>query len=159
LPDIKFLSDLTTLTPTFSLQASLLNETLVDFDLEFIIDLLQIKFAVPLLNIDDSIGIGNVLNEGIDLFESPNLFSNLFDLRGFNAQLGDSFVINLGGESTAPARLAAASVANPIVLAAIAGGVPVADTVLLLFAGLGGLYALRRRVVRRRFCHPGAVCL
>jgi len=47
-------------------------------------------------------GIGNVLDQGVDLFESPNLFENLFSLQGFDLQIGNSFVIDFLSGSTAP---------------------------------------------------------
>ena len=90
LPDITFLSDTTTVTPTFFLDAELLNETLLDFDLQFTIDLLQIFWDFGILG-EDSIGIGNILDQAIDLFQSPNLFSNLFPLGGFNLLVGREF--------------------------------------------------------------------
>ena len=151
LPEITFLSSQTTVTPTFFLDVDLLSRTLLDFDLDFIIDLLQITYDFPLLEpvIGDAsngtLGIGNVLSQGIDLFESPDLYSLLFDLQGFDLQIGDSFVIALGGESTLPASREARSEINTIVLAEIAADVPEAATLLLLLAGCGGLWLLRRR--------------
>lgn len=154
LPDITFLANATTVTPTFFLDVDLLNQTLLDFDLDFIIDLLQITYDFPLLQPiigDDSngvIGIGNVLNQGIDLFQSPNLYSLLFDLQGFNLQIGDSFVIALGSESLLPTSRTARSAVNTIILPEISADVPEAGTVFLLMAGLFGLYGLRRRYWR-----------
>lgn len=142
LPDITFLADDTTVSPTFFLDATLMNETLLDFDLEFIIDLLQITYGFDPLGIDDSIGIGNVLDRAIDLFDSPNLFSNLFELQGFNLQIGESFVISLGSASNVPTVLGARSAVNPIV---VGGSVPEPGMVLLILTGMFGFFALRRR--------------
>lgn len=157
LPDIKFLSDSTRVTPTFFLFAELLNETLLDFDLEFFIDLLQITFDfdIPLTtnDIHETFGIGNVLSQGVDLFESPNLFEKLFDLQGFNAQQGESFVINLGAPSAFSFLPAAFDLDNPIELQEISASeeVPVPGTLLLLAIGLLliGFYAQSQSTSRR----------
>lgn len=152
LPDIKFLSGLTTVTPTFFLDVDLLNQTLLDFDLDFIIDLLQITYDFPLLNLDGKLGIGNVLSQGVDLFSSPNLYEKLFDLQGFNLQIGESFAIALGADSTLPASRAAFSAVNQIVLAEIPADadVPEAGTVFLFLAGFGVLFLVRRNGEFRR---------
>ncbi len=139
LPDITFLADVTTVIPTFFLDAELLNQTLLDFDLQFGIDLLQILFDFGLLG-QGSFGIGNVLDQAIDLFESPALFSNMFPLGGFDLQIGESFVIDFLGGSRLPVVASATSAVNPI-----ANDVPEPGTLFLFFAGLCGLYALRRR--------------
>ncbi len=136
LPDITFLAAETLVTPTFFLDATLMNETLLDFDLEFIIDLLQITYGFDLLNIEGSIGIGNVLNEGVDLFDSPAFYSKLFDLQGWDLQIGDSFLISLGSASLPPSDRQALSAINPIVLPAITGEIPVPASVLLVLLGL-----------------------
>jgi hypothetical protein len=101
LPDIAFLSELTTVVPTFSLRALLLNDTLLDFDLEFGIDLLQIYYDFGLLG-SDEFGIGNVLDQGVDLFDSPAFFSNQFDLDGFNLIVGESFVVDRRSSTPPP---------------------------------------------------------
>lgn len=139
LPDIIFLDDVTTVTPTFFLDAELLNETLLDFDFEFLIDLLQINFE--LLGFEEKFGIGNVLALGVDLFESPNLFENLFSLQGFNLQIGESFVIDFLDGSTAPQSGDVQTAENAIE----AFSVPEPGTLALFFVGLCGLYAHRRR--------------
>lgn len=144
LPDITFLSDVTTVTPTFFVQADLMNRTLLDFDLEFLIDLLQVSFDFGLLG-KGSFGIGNVLAQGVDLFESPDLFNSLFALGGFNLQVGESFVINfLDDGSSAPGIAFVQSAVNEIVAQANPSSVPESDTAMLLLLGLAGLYALRR---------------
>ncbi|NKB56441.1 MAG: PEP-CTERM sorting domain-containing protein [Alphaproteobacteria bacterium] len=143
LPDIFFLDDVTTVTPTFFLDAELLNETLLDFDLEFTIDLLQVFFEF--LGFDEKFGVGNVLNQGVDLFQSPNLFENLFSLQGFDLQIGESFVIDFLSGSTAPDIADARSAENPIEEFVFAFSVPEPGTFALFFVGLGGVYVLRRR--------------
>jgi hypothetical protein len=134
LPDITFLSDVTTVTPTFFLEAGLLNETLLAFDLAFGIDLLQIFYDFGLLG-SNTFGIGNVLDEAVELFESPNLYSKFFPLGGFNIFQGQSFVIDFLNGSSAP---------DPIVLASLSNEVPEPGTIFLFVFGLWGLYALRR---------------
>ena len=140
LPDIVFTEFTTTVTPTFFLEADVENSTLLDFDLNFIIDLLQIFYDFGLLG-SDQFGIGNVLDQGIDLFQSPDLYNNLFDLQGFNLQIGESFIIDYISGSTLPSSAFALSAVSQIAT----GTVPEPGTLVLLTAGLWGLYALRRR--------------
>ena len=158
LPSIKFLFDNTLVTPTFFLDADLLNQTLLDFDLNFLIDLLQITYEFPLLDVDGKLGIGNVLDKAVDLFQSPALYSKLFDLQGFNALSGDSFMIALGTDSRLPDTRSTSRVNNTIILPEIsADQVPEAGTLLLLCIGLGGLLGLRRRTGAVQV-RPGAAC-
>lgn len=140
LPDIVFTTDVTTLTPTFFLEADLENSTLLDFDLELTIDLLQIFYDFGLLG-DGTFGIGNVLSLGVDLFESPDLFNNLFPLQGFDLQIGQSFMIDFLSGSTLPSSAFALSVSNDL----LPDSVPEPGTLFLLLAGLCGVYVLRRR--------------
>lgn len=142
LPDIHFLDDVTTVTPTFFLDASLRNETLLDFDLDFLIDLLQIDFE--LLGFERRFGIGNVLSQGVDLFQSPNLFDSVFPLQGFDLQIGDSFIVDFLSGSSAPDSVAALSAENPIE-EFVSAQVPEPGTLAMLLIGLGGLAALRLR--------------
>ncbi len=144
LPDILFLDDVTTVTPTFFLDADLLNETLLDFDFDFIVDLLQINF--DLLGFERQFGIGNVLDESINLFQSPNLFANLFSLQGFDLQIGESFIVDFVGGSTVPQSIGARSAENPIEVFKVAS-VPEPGTLTLFIIGLGGLFVIRRRNV------------
>ncbi|WP_448551074.1 hypothetical protein [Thalassotalea montiporae] len=136
LPDITFLDDVTTVTPTFFLDANLTNETLLDFDLELMIDLLQINFDI--LGFDRQIGIGNVLAAGADLFQSPNLFVNMFPLGGFDLQVGESFVVDFNNNTPPPpTTLAVRSAINPI--EAFAVSVPTPSSVLLMLIALSAL--------------------
>lgn len=143
LPDITFVDDVTTVTPTFFIEADLQNETLLDFDFEFIVDLLQINF--DLLGFERSFGIGNVLEEGVDLFQSPNFYENLFPLLGFNVEIGESFVVDFLSGSTAPTTTEARSAENPI-LDLDATSVPEPGTLALFFVGLCAFFAYRRKV-------------
>ena len=139
LPDITFLADSTLVTPTFFIDANLENSTLLDFDLAFIIDLLQIHFNLPFLGIGEhNFGIGNVLDQAVDLFDTPDLFHNLFPLIGFNALQAPSFLIDFTNGSTAPETGEARSLANN-------ARVPEPGTVVLFLIGLGLLLVLKRR--------------
>lgn len=147
LPDITFLSDITTVTPTFLLQADLLNETLLDFDLEFSIDLLQVMFDFGLLG-DGGFGIGNVLSQGVDLFDSPNLFQSLFALGGWNLQMGSSFIVDFLNGSSTPTTMNVVSLEDEILFVANPTSVPLPGTLVLVASGLaffGVGAALRRR--------------
>ena len=91
LPDMAFLSGITSITPVFTISALLDNETLLDINFDFGIDLLQIYYDFGLLG-SDSFGVGNVLSESLDLFDTPAFYSNLdFLLGGFSSFEGDAF--------------------------------------------------------------------
>lgn len=141
LPDITFLSDVTTVTPTFFIQADLTNRTLLDTDLQFVIDLLQVFYDFGLLGAG-SFGVGNILDQAIDLFQSPNLFSDIFNLGGFNLQLGDSFIVDFLSGSSGPGTSSARSAVNTIILQANPA-VPEPETAILFLLGLCALSALR----------------
>lgn len=139
LPDIQFLADTTLVTPTFFIDAELENSTFLDFDLAFIIDLLQINFDLPFLGIGErNFGIGNVLDEAVDLFDTPDLFNKLFPLIGFNALQAPSFLIDFIDGSTAPSADSGRPISNQ-------ASVPEPGTLFLFLVGLGLLLALRRR--------------
>ncbi|MDP6183765.1 MAG: PEP-CTERM sorting domain-containing protein [Gammaproteobacteria bacterium] len=139
LPDITFLADETIVTPTFFLDAALENSTLLDFDLAFIIDLLQINFDLPFLGFGEtSFGIGNVLDEAVDLFDTPDIFNNLFPLIGFNALQAPSFVIDFIDGSSGPETDTTKTIVNN-------ANVPEPGTLFLFLIGLGLLIVLRRR--------------
>ena len=146
LPAIEFLDDVTTVIPTFFVEADLRNSTLLDFDLNIGVDLLQIEYDVPLLSKSGKIGVGNVLDKGVDLFDSPDLYSNLFALEGFNLQIGDPFVIDFTTGSKGPATSAATFAINEIVLPGdVTVAIPVPGSLALLIAGLLGLGVCRRQ--------------
>lgn len=146
LPDILFLSDVTKVTPTFFVEADLLNSTLLDFDLEMTIDLLQVFYEFALLNIDGGFGIGNILQEAIDLFDSPAFYSKMFALGGFDLQIGDSFMVDfLNSQPSAPTAAGARSAVNPIVLAANPLAVSEPEGIALILMGLSAIVILRRR--------------
>lgn len=147
LPDILFLDDVTTITPTFFVDADLRNDTSLDFDLDFVVDLLQIDF--DLLGFDRQFGIGNILAESVDLFRSPDLFSNLFSLQGFDLQVGESFVIDFLSGSSAPVDTATRSAENPVEKVKLAS-IPEPGAAALLLIGLCGLTVLRLRPAAAR---------
>lgn len=146
LPDITFLADRTTVTPTFFVDADLLNRTLLDFDLDFGIDLLEIGYDFGLLG-KGSVGVGNVLDQSVDLFQSPALYRKQFPLRGFNAAQGSSFVIDFLAGSSGPIGAGTDRVADPSVLPGISNTtvVPEPASLALLALGLGALASSRRR--------------
>ena len=151
LPDITFLSDRTTVTPTFFVAATMLSQTLLDFDLNFGIDLLQIFYNFGALG-SDTVGVGNVLDKGVDLFQSPNLYEKLFALQGFNISRGDSFVVDFINGSSGPLSALGASDINPIVLAGVSNttAIPEPGSLLLVILALGALVGSRRYFVVRR---------
>ena len=112
LPDITFLADVTEVTPVFFVQADLNNELLLDFDLQFLIDLLQITYDFG--PFEGALGIGNILDQGVDLFRTPALFDALFRLTGFNLQIGETFTIDFLSGSSVPVVATARSAINPV---------------------------------------------
>jgi hypothetical protein len=142
LPDIFFMDDVTTVTPTFFVDADLRNQTRLDIDLDFVTDLLQINF--DMLGFDREFGIGNVLDQSVDLFQSPDLFDNLFSLQGFDLQICESFTVDFLGETTAPQSFAARSAINPIETFS-GDSVPEPGALGLIFLGLFGFVALRQQ--------------
>jgi hypothetical protein len=142
LPDIFFLDDVTTMTPTFFVDAELRNQTRLDIDLDFVTDLLQINF--DMLGFERDFGIGNVLDQSVDLFRSPDLFDNLFSLQGFDLQIGESFTLDFLSGATAPLSFAARSAINPIEIF-VGDSVPEPGALGLIFLGLFGFYTMGRR--------------
>jgi len=157
LPAITFLEDVTRVTPTFFVQADLQNRTLLDFDLALFVDLLQINYDFGLLGdvlgdlldvpSEGTLGIGNVLTAGANLFETPALYSKLFPLMGFDLQIGDSFEVNFLSGSTGPDSRFAVSALNEIVLPGDATLIPEPGTLALLLFGLAAA-ALRSQRLR-----------
>lgn len=151
LPDITFLADATSVTPTFFLDAMLSNNTLLDFDLEFFIDLLQVTYDAGVLG-SGSFGIGNILSQGVDLFASPAFYSRLFTLGGFNLQIGESFVIDFINGASGPSSSIAMSAVNPLLDLpdTLPSAVPEPSTWAIMFMGLLALLFMRRRPVQVR---------
>ena len=98
LPDIAFADGVTMVTPTFYVTSYLENNTLLDFDFDFSLDLLQVNYDLELYGLslgEGSFGIGNVLSNSLNMFDSPALYSNIFSLGGFNSYTADSFSVTV----------------------------------------------------------------
>ncbi len=90
-------------TPKFFIEALFANATSLGVDGVFTIDLLQAAFAIEAfgLSLDiGEIGLGRVLEERGNLFNSPSLFADLFELGGWNMITGDSFTIAIPEPTT-----------------------------------------------------------
>jgi len=114
LPSILFKEDVTEVTPTFFVEANLKNETLLDLDFDFGIDILQLGYEF-VGGIDGGVGL-SLLDESVDVLSSPNFYENIFPLAGFNLQVADSFTIDFTNGSTLPTPNSIISAVNPIVL-------------------------------------------
>ncbi|MBN4079529.1 PEP-CTERM sorting domain-containing protein [Beggiatoa alba] len=137
LPDMAFIDGITTVSPTFFLADTFLtNDTLLDFDLAFGIDLLQIYYDFGILG-SNTFGIGNILDEAVDLFDTPAFYSNRFELGGFSMFAGESFMVDLrAGTGGGPGG--GGTPGGGVVT------VPEPSTFFLLFAGLFGMLLMRR---------------
>ncbi len=96
LPDIALLSRKTLVTPTFSVQGMLTNNTLLGIDGIFQLDILKASFALEALGLSFDLGqVGPLFQvlERSNLFNTPPLFSNTFALSGFQSIQGDAFLI------------------------------------------------------------------
>jgi hypothetical protein len=115
------------------------------------VDLLQVDYKAPFLG-EGSFGIGNVLDKGVDLFQSPAFFSSLFKLGGFNLQIGESFVIDFINGAMLPSTSLAMSAINPILQLpdTLPSSVPEPATWAMLLAGLLALLRIRRQPMRVR---------
>jgi hypothetical protein len=104
LPTMAFNGGTTIVTPTFYLgamiggdftenAAELFNQLFLDIDGNIRIDLLTATFGTPFG--DQSIGLGNLINESFDLFTTPALFSSRFAMAGFDPILGAAFNVTV----------------------------------------------------------------
>ncbi|GMR22525.1 MAG: hypothetical protein BMS9Abin37_0881 [Acidobacteriota bacterium] len=96
LPSIALLAENTLVTPTFSIQGLLKNDTALGIDGIFQLDILKASFALEAFGLGFDLGqIGPLFQilERTNLFNTPPLFSNSFALGGFNTFQGDSFLL------------------------------------------------------------------
>ncbi len=104
LPTMAFSGGITSVMPTFYLGAmigdeftmnagELVNQLFLDIDGNITVDLLTATFGTPFG--DESIGIGNLINESFDLFSTPPLFSSTFAMAGFDPIVGTSFDVQV----------------------------------------------------------------
>ncbi len=102
LPTIAFDGGSTIVTPTFYLgtlingdffdnAGELYNQLFLDIDGNIKVDLLTATFGTPFG--DETIGIGNLINQSFDLFTTPAMFSRRFAMEGFAPIIGESFSV------------------------------------------------------------------
>lgn len=97
LPDIALLSTSTLVTPTFSIQGLFQNETALGIDGIFQLDILKAAFALEAFGLSFDLGeVGPLFQilERTNLFSTPPLFSEIFELGGFNRVQGESFLLS-----------------------------------------------------------------
>lgn len=95
------LTETTTFTPTFWLDALLRNDTGLDLGLVGTLDLLKLGATASVAGIDilnfNSISLNNLLGIGNTLFETDTIgfsvFDNMFELGGFNMFTGPAFTL------------------------------------------------------------------
>ncbi len=96
LPDIALLSNVTNVTPTFFLKSEFMNNTLLGIDGVFQLDILKASLALQAFGLNFDIGSVGPLFQVLkrtNLFDTPPLFSNSYDLGGFNRVQAASFRI------------------------------------------------------------------
>lgn len=139
LPDFA-LTETTTFSPTFWLDATLTNKMGLDLGLSGTLDLLKLGATATVGGLDlvnfDPISLNNLLGIDDTLFSTPklqfSLFSNTFDLGGFNRVMGTPFTL----------------------MVAAAGAVPEPAILWLLTLGLAGLFAVANARNRAANGHP-----
>ena len=106
LPDFAITED-TTFTPRFWLDATLQNKTGLDLGLDGTIDFLKLSATANILGVDlfklDPLSLNNLLGISNELFSTPklgfNVYDNSFDLGGFNMITGPSFTLSVSGDA------------------------------------------------------------
>lgn len=104
LPTMAFLGGVTTITPTFYLGTTidglftenageLFSQLFLDIDGNIKVDLLTATFSS--IFGDETIGIGNLIDQSFDLFSTPALFSQRFAMAGFAPVAGASFDVRV----------------------------------------------------------------
>lgn len=138
LPGIALLSPQTRITPTFSVQGNLLNNTRLGIDGIFQVDVLQASLGTTNFGLVSGFGrIGPLFSfkKRLGLFNTPPLFSKSFGLGGFNSIVGNSFLI-----STASAQSLV-----PKTIGGSGTSVPEPAPALLLIFGLVAITLSRRK--------------
>ena len=109
LPTMAFDGGITTVTPTFYLgymmgnqlitdAGELYNELFLDVDGNIRVDLLTATFSTPFG--DETIGLGNLIDESFDLFSTPAFYSERFAMAGFDSIVGASFDVQVPEPAT-----------------------------------------------------------
>lgn len=109
LPTMAFGGGITSITPTYYLGTTiggplmknageLFNQLFLDIDGNVKVDLLTATLGTPFG--DETIGIGNILDESFDLFSTPALFSRRFAMAGFDPIVGASFNVQVSEPGT-----------------------------------------------------------
>ena len=106
LPDFAITQD-TTFTPIFWLDASLQNKTGLDLGLTGTLDFLKLSATANVLGVDllklDPLSLNNLLGISNELFSTPKLGFDVFDktfaLGGFNMITGPSFTLSVSGQA------------------------------------------------------------
>ena len=96
LPSIALLAEKTLVTPTFSMGGLFMNDTALGIDGIFQLDILKAAFALEAFGLSFDLGqVGPLFQilERTNLFNTPPLFSNSYELGGFNTVVGDSFLL------------------------------------------------------------------
>ena len=96
LPSIALLAEKTLVTPTFSMGGLFMNDTALGIDGLFRLEILKASFALEAFSLSFDLGqIGPLFKimEQTNLFNTPPLFSNSYNLGGFNTVVGDSFLL------------------------------------------------------------------
>lgn len=141
LPDIALLNPETRITPTFSVQGNLLNNTLLGIDGLFDLNIMQASLALEKFGLSFDLGsVGPMYNytRQSNLFNTPPLFSQSFGLGGFNTVAGNSFLV----------RTASAPSLSPKNTQGSRTSVPEPAPVLLLLFGLVAITLSRRKAAR-----------
>lgn len=104
LPTMAFDVGVTDIIPTFYLgvmidnqftrnAGALFNQLFLDIDGNIRVDLLTATFSS--IFGDETIGLGNLINQSFNLFTTPALFSDRFAMAGFNQITGDMFSVRV----------------------------------------------------------------
>ena len=143
------ITDTTTFTPTFWLDALLKNDMGLDLGLVGTLDLLKLGATASVGGFDlldfNPISLNNLLGIGNELFKTPkvgfSVYDTTFELGGFNRLAGTPFTLSIGTQEQGSGTAGDAQVPEP-------------STVGLLLAGLLALQLGRRSRVSARNQEP-----